>query len=86
MLNKFSFLNVVQSELIPMDSYHDLRPVTKDDRQVNATWYREVIGLIIYAMVYTRPDIAFALRRLSQYMQDLVEHYAQALKCLLYYL
>ena len=40
----------------------------------------------MYAMVYTRPDIAFALRRLSQYIQDLAEHYVQALKCLLHYL
>ena len=24
----------------------------------------------MYAMVYTRPDIAFALGRLSQFMQD----------------
>ncbi len=37
-------------------------------------------------MVYIRPDIAFALRRLSQYMQDLAEHHVQALKRLLYYL
>ena len=68
MLNKFSFLNVVQSELTPIDNYHDLRPVTKDDRRVDTTWYREVIGSIMYAMVYTRPDIAFTLKRLSQYM------------------
>ena len=40
----------------------------------------------MYVMVYTCPDIAFALRRLSQYMQDLAEHYAQALKRLLRYL
>src|SRR6266487_3907945 len=85
-LNKFGFLNAVQSKPTPMDSYYDLRPVTKDDRRVDTTWYREVIGSIIYAMVYTRPDIAFTLRRLSQYMQDLAEHHAQALKCLLHYL
>src|SRR6266487_6874271 len=40
----------------------------------------------MYAMVYTRPDITFALRRLSQYMQDPAEHHAQALKHLLHYL
>jgi hypothetical protein len=37
-------------------------------------------------MVYTRLDIAFALRRLSQYMQDLAEHHTRALKRLLCYL
>jgi hypothetical protein len=40
----------------------------------------------MYTMVYTRPDIAFALRRLSQYMQDPAEHHARALKRLLRYL
>ncbi len=40
----------------------------------------------MYAMVYTRLDIAFALRRLSQYMQDLAKHYAHVLRRLLYYL
>ena len=40
----------------------------------------------MYAMVYTRPDIAFVLGRLSQYMQDPAEHHAGALKRLLCYL
>src|SRR6266487_1526398 len=40
----------------------------------------------MYAMVYTRPDIAFALGRLSQYIQDPPEHHARALKRLLHYL
>jgi hypothetical protein len=40
----------------------------------------------MYAMIYTRFDIAFVLRRLSQYIQDPVEHYASALKRLLCYL
>jgi hypothetical protein len=40
----------------------------------------------MYAMVYTRPDIAFALGKLSQYIQDPAEHHARALKRLLRYL
>ena len=28
-LNKFSFLNIVQSKLIPMNRYYNLRPLTK---------------------------------------------------------
>jgi len=40
----------------------------------------------MYVMIYTRPDIIFALRRLSQYIQDPAKHYASALKRLLCYL
>lgn len=40
----------------------------------------------MYAMVYTCPDIAFALGKLSQYMQDPAEHHGRAVKRLLRYL
>jgi hypothetical protein len=40
----------------------------------------------MYAMVYTRPDIAFALGRLSQYMQDPAEQHARGVKGLMRYL
>ena len=41
---------------------------------------------MIYVYILTRPDIAFALRRLSQYLSDLAKHYRQALKNLLRYI
>jgi hypothetical protein len=37
-------------------------------------------------MVYTRPNIAFTLRKLSQYLKDLVEYYISVLKNLIRYL
>jgi hypothetical protein len=40
----------------------------------------------MFAMVLTRPDIAFILRKLSQYMSDPAEHHGYALKNLLQYL
>lgn len=40
----------------------------------------------MFAMVYTRPDIAFALRRLSQFKKDPAEYHMSALKKLLRYL
>jgi hypothetical protein len=88
-LTKFGFPHAVHKASnisTPIDGYNDLRPATQKDRRVDATWYREVIGSVMYAMIYTRPDIAFALGRLSQYMQDPAEHHASALKRLLRYL
>jgi len=37
-------------------------------------------------MVYTRPNIAFALGKLSQYLKDPIEHHMSALKNLIRYL
>ena len=39
----------------------------------------------MYAAIHTRPDILFALGRLSQYLSDPAEHHGHALKALLRY-
>jgi hypothetical protein len=86
-LTKFGFPKAVHHDIpTPMDGYNDLRPATSNDTRVDATWYREVVGSLMYAMIYTRPDIAFALGRLSQYNQDPTELHAQGLKRLMRYL
>jgi hypothetical protein len=40
----------------------------------------------MFAMVLTRPDIAFVLGKLAQFMSDPVEHHGHALKNLMRYL
>ena len=45
-----------------------------DDKRVNVKEYQKVIGSLIRAQVYTRPDIAFALGKLSHFMSDPAEH------------
>jgi hypothetical protein len=69
-----------------MIGYNELRTVLLENRRIDIIWYREVIGSLMYAMVWTRPDIAFALGRLSQYLQDPAEHHEKALKHLMRYL
>jgi hypothetical protein len=66
-LTKFGFPHAVHkatniSTLI--DGYHDLRQATPEDRRIDMTWYREVIGSVMYAMVYKRPDSALRLEDL----------------------
>ena len=47
--------------------------------------YREVIGNLIYLMTSTRPDIAFVVTKLSQFLVNpTVEHYACAKRVLRY--
>jgi len=40
----------------------------------------------MYSIVYTRPDVAFLVRRLGQYIVDHAEHYRYVIKGLLRYL
>ena len=71
---------------IPSADYKSLRPATDDDTRIDITEYQQGIGSLMFAMVLTRPDIAFTLGKLCQYMSDPVEHHGHALKSLLRYL
>lgn len=48
-----------------VQDWNDLRPTSPEDDRVNVTLYQQIIGSLMYAMVHTRPDIAFALGKLS---------------------
>src|SRR6266480_4769844 len=70
----------------PIDNYNDLRAATDDDTRIDPTEYAMIIGSLMFAMVYTRPDIAFALGRLSQFIREPAEHHGRALKRVMRYL
>nr|GEU44632.1 zinc finger, CCHC-type [Tanacetum cinerariifolium] len=48
--------------------------------------YSRVIGCLIYAMTCTRPDIAFAMGKLSRYTSNLGTQHRQAIQMVLKYL
>ena len=50
---------------IPINNYDCIRPKTAYDQDSDTKKYQKIIGSIMHAMVYTRPDIAFALEKLS---------------------
>jgi hypothetical protein len=86
-LDKFGITKEVhKGKKIPAADYENLRPATKNDTRINVTEYQQGIGSLMYAMVFTRPDIAFVLGKLSQCMSDPAEHHGQALKYLFRYL
>ena len=86
-LHKFGFPKEKARPITtPIDSYTNLRPANSTDKRIDATWYREVVGSLMYAITHTHPDIAFALGRLSQYMQDPAEHHEREIKRLMRYL
>lgn len=50
------------------------------------TPYRQAIGSLIYLVTCTRPDLAFTVRRLSQYLEKPQDHHWNAVKRALRYL
>ena len=70
---------------ILLNGYDALRSTGPEDQQINPRKYQHIIRSLMYAMIHTCPDNAFALSRLSQFLADPAEHHGQALKGLLRY-
>ena len=71
---------------LPICGYQALRPSGPEDKRIDPKVYQYKVGKLIYTAIYTRPDICFALGRLSQYLSDPAEYYKSALKTLLRYI
>jgi len=69
---------------IPMDPGQDLSLETGED--VHNVPYREAIGSLIYLVTVTRPDICYAVNRLSQYMERPKQKHWNGVKKVLKYL
>jgi hypothetical protein len=70
----------------PIRDYKNLRPAQPHEERHDPNEYQQVVGSLMYAMVHTRPDIAFALGKLSQHMQDPSEAHWTYLKALMRYI
>lgn len=70
----------------PLNGYDGILPAKDDETRINVQEYQEICGSMMHAMVYTRPDIAFAVGKLAQFMSQPVERHGQAAKSLLRYL
>jgi hypothetical protein len=86
-LDKFGFSRPShKNKNHPSTDYADYASSTDEDTRINANEYQQVIGSLMFAMILTRPDIAFAIGKLSQHMSDPCERHGQALKKLMRYL
>lgn len=87
MLAKFGIPNAKHRPVsIPIDGYINLTPASESEERINHKEYSMIIGSLIFAIVYTRADIAFALGRLSQYMKEPTKKHGIALKKLMRYI
>jgi hypothetical protein len=87
MLNKFQITHAqYHPKNITIADYNCPRSGNDNAELINVNKYQQPIGSAIYLMVYTRPDISFALRKLSQYMSKPAKYHSIALKNLMQYL
>jgi hypothetical protein len=71
---------------IPINGGKAFRKTQMADEVADQRLYQRQIGSMMFAMVYTRPDIALAISKLSQYMSNPGDHHAAAAKGVLRYL
>ena len=50
---------------ILINEYGNIAPASSDEERIDRDEYSRMVGKLMYIMVYTRPDIAFTLGRLS---------------------
>lgn len=61
-LNKFGFTNEKHSPVdTPATGYDNLRPTSGLDKRINILEYQQAVGIVMNAMIFSRPDISFVL-------------------------
>lgn len=70
----------------PVDGYDALTEACPSDERTDQLAYQQRIGSLMYAMTTTRPDIAFAVGKLSQFSHDPCVKHRVALDRVLRYL
>ena len=69
-----------------LESSLPLRKATKAEKRANQLHYQEITGSLNHLAVYSRPDIAFAVSKLSQFNSDPTETHLKAARHVLRYL
>ena len=71
---------------VSMNEYDNISQIDLDKESIDKTEYVRIIEKLIHMMMYTRSNIAFALKKLTQFMSDLFKRYDHEIKALLRYL
>ncbi len=70
----------------PIDNYHVLTLSESSEPPTNIVEHQIWIGIVIYVIIGTRPDIVFVIYKLSQYSQTLFVRHQTVLDGVLWYL
>ncbi|HMD14592.1 MAG TPA: reverse transcriptase domain-containing protein, partial [Bacteroidota bacterium] len=85
MLERFQMVNCKTAKT-PLDPSLPLRKATDTDKRTDQKYYQELTGSLNHAAVFSRPDIAFAVSKLSQFNSDPTETHMKAARHVLRYL
>jgi hypothetical protein len=69
----------------PQEPGHQLRKSNPEDKNVDKFYYQQIIRSLMYAMIATRPDIAYAVSFISQFSSDPSETHLKSAKHVLRY-
>src|SRR5882762_70887 len=69
-----------------LSCHSDVELTHEEELELCNTPYRRLVGLLIYLAIATRPDIALAIQKLSQFMTSYRVIHWNAAKCVLRYL
>jgi hypothetical protein len=70
----------------PANGYDKLLPAEEGESSIDEKEYQQIVGSVMYGMIYTRPDIAFTTGRLSQFLKAPVQRHYSGVKELLRYI
>nr|GEX06130.1 hypothetical protein [Tanacetum cinerariifolium] len=86
--SKFSMKDVGETDVILVSTLTDTseKLMPNNGQVVSQLEYSMVIGCLMYSMTCTRPDIAFAVDKLSRYISNLSTQHWQAIQRVLKYL
>jgi hypothetical protein len=85
-LHEFAMENpTAKPTCTPISDANSLHHLRDDEELCEIRDYQRRIGSMMFAMVYSRPDICFAMSKLSQYMSGPSIHHESAVKHLLRY-
>jgi transposase InsO family protein len=85
MLERFQMVNCKTAKT-PLNPSLPLRKATATDKRTDQKSYQELTGSLNHAAVFSRPDIAFAVSKLSQFNSDPTETHMKAARHVLRYL
>jgi len=86
-LDKFGITHAKHhASSVPITDLNLLAPALETEKRIDLSTYQKQVGSIMYACVFTRPDIAFVLGKLCQYMSDPVARHGTAMKALFRYI
>ena len=69
-----------------MNEYDNISQIDLNEESIDKIEYVRIIKKLMYMMIYTRSNIAFTLKKLTQFISDLFKRYDYEIKILLKYL